>query len=150
MSWYMAALKKYAIFSGRARRAEYWYFTLFNALLSWILYGVSLAVLRARGVDEVSVVENAYGITVLLCLPLVLPSIAVSVRRLHDTGKSGWWLLLTFVPFISLTLLIFYCLNSEPGENIYGPNPKGVGVAQRSVDSNASVSEYSGLRQPSV
>jgi uncharacterized membrane protein YhaH (DUF805 family) len=150
MSWYIAALKQYAVFSGRARRPEYWYFTLFNALLSLILYGVSLAVLRASGVDKVSIVDDAYGITVLLCLPLLLPSIAVSVRRLHDTGKSGWWLLLYFVPFISLILLIFYCLDSEPGENVYGPNPKGVGVAQRSVASNAPVSEFSGLRQPSA
>jgi uncharacterized membrane protein YhaH (DUF805 family) len=89
MSWYIAALKEYAVFSGRARRAEYWYFTLFNALLSLIFYGVSLPVLRAGGVDEVSIASDAYGITVLLCLPLLLPAIAVSVRRLHDTGKSG-------------------------------------------------------------
>ena len=147
MSWYIAPLKEYAVFSGRARRAEYWYFTLFNALLSLIFCGVSLAVLRASGVDEVSIASDAYGITVLLCLPLLLPAIAVSVRRLHDTGKSGWWLLLSLVPFISLILLIFYCLDSEPGENVYRANPKGVGVAQRSVASNAPVSEFSGLSQ---
>ncbi|MEU6578814.1 DUF805 domain-containing protein [Streptomyces sp. NPDC046805] len=107
MSWFVEALKKYAVFSGRARRKEYWMFSLFSV----IIYAVLLAV--------------AYGaklpLVMIIVLALVLPGWAVTVRRLHDTGRSGWWILLSWVPFL---MLVFMCMDSEPGANKYGPNPK--------------------------
>lgn len=97
---------KYATFSGRARRSEFWYWTLFNFLMTLI------------------------PIVGWFIWPLVafLPSLAVTVRRLHDTGKSGWLLLLFLIPFVNFILMIvffiFYCMDSHPGDNEYGPNPK--------------------------
>jgi uncharacterized membrane protein YhaH (DUF805 family) len=118
MNYYTEVLKKYAVFSGRARRAEYWMFQLFNLL---IVFGLSIvdAILGSSGA--------AGGIGVLAGLyivAIIIPSIAVSVRRLHDTGRSGWWLLIALIPFGGIVLLIFYVLDSQPGPNQYGPNPK--------------------------
>ncbi|MGW1004812.1 DUF805 domain-containing protein [Streptomyces sp. NPDC002520] len=112
MSWFIEALKKYAVFSGRARRKEYWMFTLFAA----ILYGVGAGV---------GVAAKAPFIVAIVALALLLPSWAVSVRRLHDTGKSGWTILLGIIPLVGpIVLLVFYCTDSVAGENKYGPNPK--------------------------
>lgn len=117
MSWFLEALKKYAVFSGRARRKEYWMYALFVG----IIY-VVLAVI-------VAVSKSSAGIAILgiFYLAILLPSLAVGVRRLHDIGKSGWWLLFGIVPIVGgITLLIFSCMDSQPGANQYGPNPKEV------------------------
>ncbi|OGR78340.1 MAG: hypothetical protein A2X32_02270 [Elusimicrobia bacterium GWC2_64_44] len=119
MDWYLAALKKYAEFSGRARRKEYWLFFLFNLL----------AVLGLSFVDVVSgLYSKALGAGLFggaYSLLVLLPSIAVSVRRLHDTGRSAWWLLLALVPMLGpLALIVIYCLDGTPGENKYGADPK--------------------------
>lgn len=118
MNWYMAVLKKYAEFNGRARRKEYWMFALMNFLIT-ILIGIVGALLgKTGGLISVS-------LTSLYSLFIFIPSIAVTVRRLHDTNKSGWWILISFVPFIgALVLLIFMIIDSDPNENAYGPNPK--------------------------
>ncbi|MGW0999456.1 DUF805 domain-containing protein [Streptomyces sp. NPDC002523] len=108
MSWFIEALKKYAVFSGRARRSEYWYFFLFYIILYAVFLGVGLAI-------------KVPALVAIVALGLLLPAWGVTVRRLHDTGRSGWWILLGWVPFL---LLIFSCLDSEPGENKYGSNPK--------------------------
>ncbi|MFJ9869239.1 DUF805 domain-containing protein [Streptomyces sp. NPDC101165] len=113
MSWFVEALKKYAVFSGRARRKEYWLFMLF----AWIIY-VALAVVAA--------VAHAPYI-VAIAVVFLLPALGVTVRRLHDTGRSGWWILFGIVPLIgSIVLLVFYCSDSQTGANKYGPNPKEV------------------------
>jgi len=113
MDWYMAVLKKYAEFSGRARRREYWMFVLINFLI-----GCGLGVIGAL-VHGLSFLSWLYSLAVLV------PSIAVSVRRLHDTGRSGWWLLIGLIPLIGfIVLIVFLATDGEPGDNEYGPNPK--------------------------
>jgi uncharacterized membrane protein YhaH (DUF805 family) len=120
MEWYVMAWKKFAQFEGRSRRKEYWMFALFNILIACVFYVPGL-IFR----------ENALGLGLLALygiysLASLIPSLAVAVRRLHDTGKSGWFLLLCFIPVINLVLLYFMCVDSSPGPNEYGPNPKGV------------------------
>ncbi len=120
MDWYLAVLKKYSVFQGRARRKEYWMFALINALFI-IGFVILDGVIGTREVGEFGILTGLY---VLL---MVLPNIAVSVRRLHDTGRSGWWLLIGVVPIVGpLVLLVFNVFDSAPGTNEYGPNLKGV------------------------
>ena len=121
MNWYLEALKKYATFEGRARRKEYWFFALFN----------SLAVLVLMIVDGVTgTFDEKVGLGLLsglFFLAVLTPGLALSVRRLHDTTRSGWWILIAFIPFIGgLVLVVFALLDSTAGANQYGPNPKGV------------------------
>jgi uncharacterized membrane protein YhaH (DUF805 family) len=119
MNWFIEVVtKKYAAFSGRARRTEYWMFVLFFILIA-IGLGIVDALIGTGGI--------LYGI---FALGLLVPSIAVCIRRLHDTGRSGWWILISFVPLVGgIVLLVFMCMDSTPGANEYGPNPKGVGTA---------------------
>ncbi|MCL5733579.1 MAG: DUF805 domain-containing protein [Patescibacteria group bacterium] len=152
MNWYIKVLKKYAVFSGRARRKEYWMFVLFNVIFAIIA----------------SIIDSIIGIKVyrfgliyiLYILAVLIPSLAVGVRRLHDTGRSGWWLLLALAPTIASTIIIIsalifglvsviglaigigfvaiigfiwfivlMALNGNPGDNKYGPDPKAVVAA---------------------
>ena len=124
MSWYLEALKKYVVFDGRSRRKEFWYFVLFNFIVSLVLSAVD-ALIGTAFQSGVGLLSGLYSLAVLL------PFIAVAIRRLHDTGRSGWWILINLVPLIgSIVLLIFYIQDSQPGDNAYGPNPKvGAGVA---------------------
>ncbi len=119
MNWYLEVLRKYAVFGGRARRKEYWMFLLFNIL-------ISIALGFVEGMFGL-VTELGFGmISIVYSLLLVIPSLAVGVRRLHDTGRSGWWLLIVFVPIVgAIALLVFAVQDSESGHNEYGPNPKG-------------------------
>ena len=119
MNWYFEVLKKYAVFGGRARRKEYWYFVLFNALI-----GIVLAIVD--GVTGTLVPGAGIGLLGgLYSLAVFIPGFAVTVRRLHDTGKSGWWLLIFLVPLVGvIVFLVFMVKDSQPGENRYGPNPK--------------------------
>lgn len=113
MDWYVTVLKKYAVFSGRARRSEFWYFTLFNVLITIVLAIVDLETTR------VGLLTALYGLAVMI------PGLAVEVRRLHDTNRSGWWLFIAFVPLVgAVLLLVFFVQDSQTGENRYGPNPK--------------------------
>lgn len=115
MHWYFAVLGKYAEFKGRARRKEYWMFTLFNIV-------ISLAIGFTEGF-----VGGSGMIGLIYTLGVLLPSLGVVIRRLHDTGRSGWWFLISLLPIIGLiVLLVFLVLDSEEGENAYGPNPKDV------------------------
>ncbi len=118
MNWYLEALKKYAEFNGRARRREYWFFVLFNVIISFVLGFIDgLAGLAG---------ETGFGpLGGLYTLAVLCPGLAVSARRLHDTGRSGWWLLIVFVPIVgALVLLVFMLLEGDAGDNAYGPNPK--------------------------
>lgn len=119
MNWFLIALKKYATFSGRAQRAEYWYFVLFYLLIFIVVSVVD-------GITGTFNDEAGMGLLgSLLALALLIPSIAVGVRRLHDTGRSGWWLLIALIPLIgAIVLLVFTIQDSEVGTNAYGPNPK--------------------------
>ncbi|MFJ4842982.1 DUF805 domain-containing protein [Streptomyces sp. NBC_01166] len=112
MNWYLAVLKNYAGFGGRARRKEYWMFVLFNFIIAVVLSLLGLAI------DS----QIPY---IIYLLAVIIPTIAVVVRRLHDTGRSGWWILISFVPLVGgIILLVFMCLEGVREVNEYGPNPK--------------------------
>ncbi len=115
MHWYLEVIKQYAVFSGRSRRSEFWTFMLLNLVILIVL----------RIMDGIA---DASGVVVLTySLAVLVPAIAVSVRRLHDTDRSGWWLLATFFPFLGiLVLLMFMAQDSDPKPNQYGPNQKQV------------------------
>lgn len=117
MNWYLSVLKNYAQFSGRARRKEYWMFVLFNAIASVVAFAID----GALGIQIVSLVYM---------LATIIPSIAVSIRRLHDTNRSGWWLLLSLVPLANIVVFVFMCFDSTPGSNQYGANPKETALTQ--------------------
>lgn len=119
MYWYMLALQKYAVFSGRAQRKEYWYFYLFTVLITLALAILDMLIGSFDKVSGVGVLSGLYSLAVLI------PNLAVTVRRLHDTNRSGWWFLVVLVPFIGgIVLLVFLVQDSTPGPNQYGANPK--------------------------
>jgi uncharacterized membrane protein YhaH (DUF805 family) len=118
MKYYLKALKNYADFSGRARRKEYWLFTLYNIIIFVALVFLGAMVGFPGGAEGVFVFVAFYMVGVLI------PALAVSVRRLHDTGRSGWWLLLYFVPFGAIVVLVFLVQDSNPASNKFGKNPK--------------------------
>jgi uncharacterized membrane protein YhaH (DUF805 family) len=115
MNYYLNVWKNFATFSGRARRSEYWMFFLFNTIVSMVLVMVDMAL------GTVFLLAGLYG------LAAFIPGLAVTVRRLHDTGKSGLWFLISFVPLIGfIAFLVFMFQDSQVGDNEYGPNPKMV------------------------
>ncbi|MFH9552919.1 DUF805 domain-containing protein [Streptomyces sp. NBC_00377] len=112
MHWYVDVLKKYAVFGGRARRQEYWMFTLFSVIVSIVLAIIDAAI-------GSSILGIIYAVAVLL------PSLGVAVRRLHDTGRSGWWILIALIPLVgAIVLLVFLASEGKQEPNQYGPNPK--------------------------
>ena len=112
MNWFTGALKNYAGFSGRAHRTEYWMFVLF----AFIIYVVLIVI---------DVVVGTAVLAMIFGLGILIPSLAIAARRLHDTNRSGWWQLIALVPAIgAIVLLVFLVLDSEEGENRFGPNPK--------------------------
>ncbi|MGW3046168.1 DUF805 domain-containing protein [Kitasatospora sp. NPDC001159] len=112
MKWYLGVLKKYARFRGRARRREFWMFTLFSGIVSFV----------AGFLD--GLLHTGYLISLVYALVVWIPTLAVGFRRLHDTGRSAWWLLLSLVPGVGLLLVVFLALNGQAGENRFGPDPK--------------------------
>ena len=127
MGWYLQVLKKYAVFKGRARRKEYWVFMLINTTVIAILM----------------IIEAVAGIQDILSTPycgaVAIPVSAVATRRLHDTGRSGWWQFLILVLVIGwIPLLIWLLKDSDDGDNKYGPNPKEIPtLADTNIDINA-------------
>lgn len=122
MNWYLKCLRQYADFSGRARRTEYWMFTLFNVIIVVLLYALLVVGLA---MDKPALGAVSIGALWLYNLAVLVPTLAVAVRRLHDIGKEGWYILLGLIPLVGvLVLLYFYVQDSEPGENQWGPNPK--------------------------
>lgn len=114
MNWYLMAFKKYSQFTGRSRRSEYWYFILFNFIITILLqafeHGDSM---------HLGTLSSLYS------LAIIIPGIAVSIRRLHDTGRSGWTLLFALIPIVgAVILIIFFALDSDECSNEYGENPK--------------------------
>lgn len=118
MNWYLEVLKKYAVFSGRARRKEYWFFVLFNAIFA-------IAAMVLDNILGLAIEDVGYGpFYILYALATIVPGLAVSVRRLHDIGKSGWYILLAMIPCVgAIILLIFDLTPGDPGDNEYGPDP---------------------------
>ncbi|MBN2638749.1 MAG: DUF805 domain-containing protein [Bacteroidales bacterium] len=113
MNWYLKVLKQYADFNGRARRTEYWMFVLFNLIFSLVA----------------SFLDSIFGsyviVAILYALVLLVPSLAVTVRRLHDTGKSGWMILVSLIPVVgAIWLIILLLTEGVAGNNQYGNNPK--------------------------
>lgn len=113
MEWYLKALRQYADFEGRVRRKEYWMFTLFNlifAILAVVIDGL---------------IGTGAIIYLFYVLATLIPNLSVSVRRLHDVGKSGWMYLVALIPLVGfIWLLVLFTTDSQPGDNEYGPNPK--------------------------
>ena len=126
MDYALMPLRRYAEFSGRSRRKEYWMFTLLM-LVAGLVIGTIEGIL---GIN--TMVGGVYGpLTALLVLATIVPSIAVGIRRLHDTDKSGWWLLIALIPLIgSLILLFFFVSDGTKGQNRFGPDPKDPGQAE--------------------
>ena len=115
MHWYFAVLNKYAVFDGRSHREEYWMFTLCNFIISLVLMVLSVVVPPFR------------VILVLYSLAVAVPGIAVAIRRLHDTDRSGWWCLINLVPVLgAIVFIVYMAQDSQPGSNRYGLNPKDV------------------------
>ncbi|WP_199554850.1 DUF805 domain-containing protein [Sandaracinobacteroides hominis] len=136
MSLMFEPLRKFATFSGRARRREYWLWQLFIWIISAVLFAWLFAALpdKVVGTDEFFAMSGNLMegptrlpmiVIALVSLALFLPSLAVSVRRLHDSDKSGWWLLLNLLAIGALVLLIFFLIDGTRGPNSYGPDPKG-------------------------
>ena len=120
MKYWLECWKKYATFSGRARRKEYWMWALFNFLVTSGMVIVD-GILQASGILTIGILGMVYSFAA------ILPGWAVFNRRMHDIGKSGWWCLIGLVPVVgAIVLLVFTCKDSQPGDNEYGPNPKSV------------------------
>lgn len=119
MNWYLKVMKQYADFNGRARRKEFWMFVLFN-----IIFAIVATMIDGGLGTNMAPLPYGY-IYIAYCLVTFIPGLAVSVRRLHDVGKSGWWIFIALVPLIgAIWLLVLYCTDSQPGDNEYGPSPK--------------------------
>lgn len=117
MDWYnlyISVLKNYVGFEGRAQRKEYWVFTLINAII------IVLLSLLGSMADILAIFYMLYSLATLL------PSIAVGVRRLHDTNRSGWWMLLSLIPIANLVLIVFLAQAGTDGENRFGPVPLAI------------------------
>jgi uncharacterized membrane protein YhaH (DUF805 family) len=125
MKWYLNVLNNYATFSGRARRSEYWFFVLFN-----MIFGIVANIL-----DNIlgTTFELGFGISygyiyLIYALAILIPGLAVVVRRLHDVGKSGWMYFIILIPIVGIIwLLVLLCTDSQVGSNKWGENPKGIG-----------------------
>lgn len=175
MKWFIKCLKHYADFKGRARRKEYWYFTLFNCIFAMILYICYMVSTIIKGVASGAITADEYNemqiysetlkspflyIYYAYLLAMLIPSLSVGMRRLHDIGKSGYWMLLLYIVDIILcfgsgffvktsvviTIILFLAIlaigiiwlvwmvtDSEYGPNKYGPNPKGEGNPETPV-----------------
>lgn len=120
IEWYKKVVfENYANFSGRARRSEYWYFTLMSAIIAIILAVIDNTTGLTFGSASNGILGTIYGLAVLL------PGLAVAVRRLHDVGKSGWFFFIILIPIIgAIWLLVLFCTDGEQGTNKYGPDPK--------------------------
>ena len=116
MEWYLKVWREFGNFEGRARRTEYWMFVLFNLIATFLLMSIGYFS------------TIFYYLYLLYCVAVFLPSLAVLVRRLHDTNRSGWWFLLVFIPLIgAIVLLVWLCTEGDHKSNQYGPNPKAEG-----------------------
>jgi len=134
IDWVLEVFSKYAVFTGRARRKEYWYWYLFNFLISLLIVAASMVITLTyesetnNGIGGFSLFFNL--LSLLYSLGIFIPNLAVTVRRLHDTNRSGWTFFISLIPLIGgIILLVYLVEDGTPGDNQYGPNPKaGVGT----------------------
>jgi uncharacterized membrane protein YhaH (DUF805 family) len=132
MNWYITVLTRYADFTGRARRAEYWMFTLFSVIVSIVLAAADALVFGTGSFTSLgggfSASYTSIGVlSTVYALAVLLPTLGVTARRLHDTDRSGWWMLLGFVPIVGgIVLLVLLALDGTRGPNGHGSDPKGV------------------------
>ncbi|MCL1497790.1 DUF805 domain-containing protein [Xanthomonas nasturtii] len=127
MEWMLLPLKRYADFNGRSRRKEYWMFALMQTLVLIVLTGLFAVAAAVMGSENNPgpVAWLIVAVMVIFVLALIVPGIAVTVRRLHDQGKSGWFYLICLVPYVgAFVLLVFMCIEGVPNPNEYGENPK--------------------------
>ncbi len=118
MNWYLGVLKNYTGFSGRAHRTEFWMFALISLVIGFVLGMIDLA-LGLIGPQGNGLISSIYGLAVLL------PSVAVGIRRLHDTDRSGLWYLLVFIPILgTIALIVFFAQEGTPAANRFGASPK--------------------------
>jgi uncharacterized membrane protein YhaH (DUF805 family) len=128
MDWMLMPLKRYADFNGRSRRKEYWMFALFTFIVYIVLYALMFMGMDYETGQPGVLGMLAMGLLGLFALGVLVPSIAVAVRRFHDQDKSGWFVLLALIPFIGgLILLVFMCLEGTRGPNRFGEDPKAGG-----------------------
>ena len=119
MNWYLKCWQQYADFSGRARRKEYWMFVLFNAIVAFV---ISFILGLIAGLTDIAALAN---LSYIYTLAVLIPSLAVCVRRLHDVGKSGWMYLIALIPVVGwIWLIVLFCTDSQKGSNKWGNNPK--------------------------
>lgn len=124
MDWMLMPFRRFADFSGRSRRKEYWMFTLLNLIVGFVL-GLIGGILGGSSEGGSMMGSAIIGLYMLI---VIVPSIAVTVRRFHDQDKSGWFVLLAFIPFVgSLIVLVFMCLEGTRGSNRFGDDPKAGG-----------------------
>ena len=122
MSWFIHVMKNIFNFRDRARRTEFWMFTLVTVVISLVLSIIDIVAGLEFSPDS-GILSTIFGLIILI------PSISVTVRRLHDTGRSGAWILIGLIPVIGwIVLLVFMCLDSQPEANRFGPNPKATGA----------------------
>jgi len=121
MNWFLEVLKKYAVFNGRARRKEYWFFYLFYLIIFMVLAFLDGLTGSLSGTAGIGILSGIF------ILAMIIPGLAVSVRRLHDTDRSGWWILISLIPLIGgIWFLVLMVLDGTSGQNQYGPDPKEV------------------------
>jgi len=133
MNMMFEPLKKYAQFSGRAQRSEFWMFALMILIIEVIYYALMAAMggMTNPGAPPSGPAGLLSIVFLVIMLGLLIPSIAVTFRRLHDTNRSAWWILIGLIPILGgLVLLYFYILDGTPGDNKFGPDPKGRGGAE--------------------
>lgn len=124
VNYWLMAFKNYATFTGRARRKEYWYFVLMNFLITLVLYAL-VFVSAACGSGLFAMIFGA--LIFIYMLGSIIPSLALLVRRLHDSGKSGWYYFVSLIPLAGpIWLLVLLVTDSTPGDNEYGVNPKAL------------------------
>lgn len=123
MNWYLRAIRHYAVFSGRSRRKEYWCFTLFNLFITMALAVADTLTGTFSAATGMGLLGGIYTVGILI------PSLAVLVRRLHDTNRSGWWIWIALIPLAgAIVLLVFLVTDGTPETNRFGPSPKNVPV----------------------
>jgi uncharacterized membrane protein YhaH (DUF805 family) len=116
IGWYMDVLRKYTVFHGRAGRPEFWWFTLVNIVVSVVIFQIVIGAIAGHAVGEA--LSGLYGLAVLL------PNLGVAIRRLHDTNRTGWWILIGIIPVIGwIILIVFYAMGGDSSENSYGGLP---------------------------
>jgi len=141
MKYYIKAIKNYAVFSGRATRMEFWMFMLFNLLIALALGFVVVFALIFAGYSDADIDFAADIVSTVYNLFILLPFISISVRRLHDMGKSGWWYLIGLIPVVGWAILLIMCMfDSEPFPNEYGESSK-IGVVNVIYEGDEEVIE---------